>query len=89
MKDEKFTTIDLPVAGKVEILEGKGRHYFEALKRSKGDSTMMIKYLMMQLVIINGKCLTEEQINEMHLRDISYISEVISTMMSNDFMKEF
>ncbi len=89
MQDEIFTTVDLPVAGKATILEGKGRHYFEAMKMAKGDGNLLIKYLMMQLVLINNICLTEDQINEMHLRDITYISVVIGTMMSNEFTGGF
>ena len=89
MKDEIFTTVNLPVSGTCDILEGKGRHYFRALIKAKGDSSLMIKYLIIELAKPNGKDLTEDMVDEMHLRDISYISEVIGTMMSNEFSGGF
>lgn len=84
--DEVFTTVDLPVAGKCKIIEGKGKHYFNALMLAKGDSSLLVKYLIIELCKVNGKNLTEEIIDEMHLRDISYMTEVIASMMSNDFI---
>lgn len=87
MSEEIFTQIDLPTGRKAVIYEGYGRHFFKALQLAKGDNSLMIKYLMMQLVSVDGKQLSEKDIDEMHIRDISYASEVISTMLSNDYMK--
>lgn len=83
MKDEIFTTVTLPISGEATILEGKGKHYFSALLKSKGDSSLMIKFLIMEIVHINGRKLTEDQLDDMHIRDISYLSSVIGSMMSN------
>jgi len=85
MKDEIFTTVKLPTGETATVFEGKGKHYFSALVKSKGDTSLMIKYLMMEIVQIEGKKLSEEQLDEMHLRDVNYLSTVIATMMSNDF----
>lgn len=89
MKDEIFTTVNLPISGKCDILEGKGKHYFQALIDANGDSSLMIKYLIIQLAKPNGKDMTEEMVDEMHIRDISYISEVIMAMLSNEFSDGF
>lgn len=86
MKEEVFITIELPVSGRVTILEGKGRHYFSAITKANGDSTLMIKYLIIEVVKIDGKSLSEVQLDEMHMRDVCYLSTVIGTMMSNDFV---
>jgi hypothetical protein len=85
MRDEIFTTVKLPICGEATVFEGKGKHYFKAMLNARGDSILMIKYLILEIVQINGKKLTEQQLDEMHLRDISYLSTVIATMMSNDF----
>ena len=88
-KEEVFISVDLPVAGSCEVLEGKGRHYFKALTNSKGDSSLLIKYLIIELVRLNGKVITEEVVDDMHIRDVCYVSEVIGTMMSNNFSGGF
>ena len=85
MKDKQeqiYMTINLPMSCSCVILEGKGKHYFRALKKANGDSSLLIKYLMLELAKPNGFSLTEEEIDEMHIRDISAISEVIISMMS-------
>ena len=87
MHNEIFAEVDLPTGIKATIFEGYGRHFFKALQLAKGDSSLMIKYLMMQLIQIDGKDLSEKDIDNMHLRDISYAFEVMSTMLSNDFPK--
>ena len=84
--EDVFTTIKLPIAGKCEILEGKGKHYFKALLKAKGDSFLMVKYLIIELAIVGGEKLTESKIDEMHIRDISFISEVIGSMLSNNYI---
>jgi len=85
-KEEIFTTVELPVSGKCDILEGKGRHFFKAYVMARGDSFLMVKYLIMELSIVNGKKLSESDLDEMPIRDINYLSEVISTMMNNDLL---
>lgn len=87
MQNEIFTQVELPTGIKAVIFEGYGRHFFKALQLAKGDSSLMMKFLMMQLVQVDGKELTEADIDNMHIRDLSYASEVMSTMLSNDYLK--
>ncbi len=84
MPNEIFTEVSLPTGKKAVIFEGFGKHFFKALQLAKGDNSLIIKYLMMQLVQVEGKDLSENDIDSMHLRDISYVSEVINMMMTND-----
>lgn len=83
MKEEVFTIVNLPLGGKATILEGKGTHYFSATVKANGNSDLFVKFLIMELVLINGKKLTEEQLNELHMRDIHYLTNVISTMLAD------
>lgn len=89
MKEEVFTIVKLPMSGNATIYEGKGKHYFSAMLKAKGDSCLMIKYLIMEIVQIDGKELTEPQLDEMHIRDISYLSTIIGVMMSDDLVEGF
>lgn len=84
--EEIFTTVELPIAGKCEIIEGRGRHYFKALILANGNAGLIMKYLMMELCVVKDKKLSESDLDGMHIRDISYVSEVIATMMSNDLI---
>jgi hypothetical protein len=84
-KENVFSKVTTPTGLNLEILEGKGRHYFKALSKSKGDSGLLIKYLIMQLVVFENKNNILKQVDEMHMRDISYLGEVIALMLSNDF----
>lgn len=83
-KDEIFTTVDLAI-GRVDVLEGKGIHFFNALTRAKGDSSIIIKTLILELVVINGKKITEPELNEMLIKDVSYLTEIVGNMMSNHY----
>ena len=83
-ENDFFTTVELPVAGKCQVLEGKAKHYFAAMKRSNGDNSLLIKYLIMELCCFNGHMLSEKEIDEIHIRDISYLAQVIGLMMSDD-----
>lgn len=85
MKEEVFTTVNLPMGGSATIFEGKGRHYFSAMLKAKGEGSLMMKFMIMEIVQIDDKKISEEQIDEMHLRDITYLASVIGLMMSDDF----
>lgn len=85
MEDEIFTTVKLPMGGEAVIFEGKGIHYFSALKQTKGDSNLIMKYLILEIVKVNGKKLTEEELDNLNLRGVMYLMTVINTMLSNDF----
>jgi hypothetical protein len=89
MRDEIFSEIKLPTGLNAIVFEGKGKNYFSALTKSKGDSGLIIKFLIIETVKIEGKEITEEQIDNMHIRDVSYLSEVVGLMMNNDFLINF
>ncbi len=40
---------------------------------------------MLEIILVNGNPLTQDQLNDMLLRDISYFNVIINNMMSNDF----
>lgn len=86
MAEEIFTTVCLPTGTNAVVLEGKGKHYFQCLSRSKGDMGMLMKCLVIELVRIDDKKLSESEVDEMHMRDVSYLNEVIGTMLSNDLI---
>lgn len=39
----------------------------------------------MELVVINGKKITEPELNEMLIKDVSYLTEIVGNMMSNHY----
>jgi hypothetical protein len=77
----EFTKITLPSGIKATVMEAKGKHYFFAVSKSQGDLGELIKYLINQLIVVEDKNLSIEEIEEMDLSDISYLSEVISIML--------
>lgn len=83
-KDKIFTTVKLPVSDlEAVVLEGTGKNLFNALTISKGDQGLFSKQLIIELVRIDDKGITSEEVDEMHMRDVSYLQEVISLMTKN------
>ncbi len=82
-KTAVYTKTDLPTGVKAIIYEGYGRHYFKALSKAHGDNTLLVKYLLVELLEVDGKALTEEDVDNLHIRDINFAAEVIVNMMSN------
>ena len=80
-KNDYYMEMDYPNLGKVSVLEGKGVHYFNALSNSKGDSGLIIKYLMLSIVFINEKLITKDQLDNLLIKDVLYFNEIISQMM--------
>jgi len=81
---EIFTTVTLPMGGSATIFEAKGKHFYQAVIKANGNSSLIAKYLMIEVVKINNEALTEEYVDDMHLKDIVYLTECINIMMSND-----
>lgn len=81
--------LNLPIYGKVSMIEAKGKHLFKAISLSKGDNGLMIKYLMLELILVNDKPISESFLDNMLLKDVSYLNVVISSMMNNDFENGF
>lgn len=85
MSDTIFTTVTLPYSNKTAVVkEGYGKHYFNAAIKAQGDASLLLKYLMVELVKVDGKDLTSKDIDSMHMRDVSYLSEVLTLMLSNE-----
>jgi hypothetical protein len=82
--NEVFAKITLPNGTNAVVYEGYGRHFFNAMKACKGESCMVVKYLMLELLEVDGKLITEEALDALHIRDINYVSTVINMMMAND-----
>lgn len=80
-----FMHLDLPTYGKVGLIEGKGIHYFSAMMKGKGDTSMFLKFLILELLVVNGNFVTEEFLNEMSLKDVSYLVTVVGTMIEDNY----
>jgi len=86
---EIFTTVTLPMGGSATIFEAKGKHFYSAAIKANGNTNLITKYLMIEVVKINNEALTEEYVDNMHLKDIIYLTECINVMMSNEDMGFF
>jgi len=74
----------MPNGQTAEIRECSGLEYFSAMKSAKGDSSQIVKFLIIELVRIDGKNISEKDVNEMHIKDIIFLSDVLNIMMSPD-----
>ena len=79
--DNIFATVETPSGFTARILDGKGAHFFRAMQACKGDTSVIAKYLICELVIINSTPVTPAMVDEMSIQDISYLSEVISLQL--------
>ena len=78
MDELETKVIILPSGLKAEILQGKGKHAQKALQLTGGDQSKYLGALMAQLVLIEGKPIVMEDLDEMSLRDYIAISEAFS-----------
>ena len=85
MEEEIYMNIDLRGYEDSKIIEAKGKHYFKAFRDSKGETSEMIISLITQLVIVDGQKMTRQMIDDTPLDEISYLTEVISTMMNKKY----
>lgn len=81
-KLDYYMHLDLPIYGKVGLIEGKGVHYFRALLKQKDGN--FLKMLLLELLVVDGKFVTEEFIDNMSLKDVSYLMTVVSTMVEDN-----
>lgn len=81
-----FMHLDMPIYGKVGIIEAKGIHYFKAMDscNSSANSKNFIKHLILQLLLINDEIVTEEFLDNMPLKDVSYLTTIINTMVETN-----
>lgn len=76
--DNVIKVIELSTGSKAEILTGKGKHAQKALQITGGDQSKYLGALMAQLVLIDGKPVVMEDLEEMPLKDYMAISEAFS-----------
>lgn len=85
-KPDYFMDLNMPQYGKVGLIEARGLHYFTAFGKSKGDGGLLFKFLLLEILFVNDKKVDEKFIDEMLIKDVSYLVTVISTMMDNSHM---
>jgi hypothetical protein len=83
MSKQIFTKTTLPTGLSAVIYEGYGRHWFHAQRMAQGDITQVVKYLLVALMEINGQPITEDDVDNLHIRDITFATEVLTSMMTN------
>ena len=83
MSKKVFTRTTLPTGLEAVIYEGYGRHYFNALRKAHGDTTQLLKFRLVELLEVEGKALTEDDVDNLHIRDINFSAEVLQSMMTN------
>lgn len=85
MKDKVFATIKINNLGKCNVLNFTFKHYWSAYIKSGGDNSVIIKYIMLELLEVNGEKITEDMLNEIEYIDVINILEVLNAMTNNEF----
>lgn len=81
--EKEFTSCILPESKiNASIIEGKGLHYFKALEQANGNGGMLVKLLILQLVRIENKPISEQFLIDLHIRDVIRLTDIINLMMS-------
>lgn len=81
----EFSTVELSTGQTATIYEGYGVHFFNALAKTKGDTSIICKYLIIELVEIEGKKLDETNIDSLHMKDVTHLSQIIGLMLSPEY----
>lgn len=82
MPQLEFKDLVLPSGQVVTVKEPKGLQYFNSLSYSKGDVGLMVKSLAQQTTFIKDKQIEFEDLDDMTIEDVVYLSEFVSTMIS-------
>lgn len=85
-KNEVFTSVVLPSGNNATIYEGNGRNFFNAMRNAQGDPYHLTKFIIAEIVKINGMAISGNDVDELSLRDLAYLSTVIDTMISNNVL---
>ena len=86
-KLDYFMVLDLPIYGKIGLIDGKGIHYFTAM--SKQTDGNFLKMLLLELLVVNDEFVTEEFIDAMSLNDLIYLMSVIGIMTEDNYKNGF
>lgn len=82
MAKQVFTTVTTPSNLTVKMHELTGKDFFAAMSYAKGDNGLLIKSLLMSSCTIDGKAVTSQELDDMDIRDVSYLGEVIGLLLS-------
>jgi len=82
---EYFSEITLSDGTEAKIIEGSGINFFNAMSASKGDSGLFIKHLVSELVLVKEKKIKISEIDELPIKDASYLCEVVSLVLSDKY----
>jgi len=81
--EKEFISCILPQSKiNASIIEGKGLHYFKALEASNGNTAILIKALIIELTRIEQKSINEQFLNDLHIRDVIRLTDIINLMVS-------
>ena len=84
-KSEVFFESNIQNVGNVSIIEAKGIHFFKAMSKTKDDSSFFLKYLLLEIVYVNGEKITISQLDNMLIKDVSYLTTVVSQLLDDGF----
>ena len=87
MKKDVFAEFDLPSGNICSILEPKGKHFFNAHINSKGNSELMLKYLILEIISYNNEKISEKDLDEMDLKDVLFMTEIIASILNDSLLK--
>jgi hypothetical protein len=82
MAKEVFTIVTLPSGFSIKVYELIGADYFQATSYSKGDTGLLLKSLISSSCYLDGKSLTFQDLDKMPIQDASYLTEVVSLMLT-------
>ncbi len=82
MKETIYTTVQLSEGKEAVIVDCKGVHIFNAMSKAGSNSHMMLKYMMLELVRIDGSKIIEEHLDDMDASDIMKLMDVISSQVN-------
>lgn len=69
----------------IGIIEGKGKQILDALANSNKNKTDFFKEFLLQMVYLDEKPITPDFLEEMSLKDTSYLLSVINTLLDDNF----
>lgn len=83
---EKYTTVTLPSGIVLDVIEGRGRHFFTAMAKMNGASeeqkkTGLLPFFIQQLCLKDGKNMDIDFILDMTLDDSCYITTVVNLQL--------
>ena len=88
MKDKPFTKIKLSDGAVCEIVDPKAKHFFAAVEKAKGITSLLSKYFIIEIVKINGNKISNEYFDEMPMADVSHIIECMNVLWDTELISK-